>query len=211
MADNKEEFLSPGGFYKGLKVYKYLVIIYDLTYIFIKRFLKDGDRTKDQMEQAARSGKQNISEGSNAGVISKQSEIFLTNVAKASLKELLEDYEDYLRVRELEQWDKNDERTFKTREGVINRINNYNEEVIRSFHRIGYNRSDETLANIVLTMIHMADKMLAGLQKRQQRDFLEKGGIKEQMYKARLKAREEQFKREKNKNRNKDIDKDKLR
>lgn len=183
------KFLRPKGFYKSLKVFKYTTVIYDLTYAFQERFLKTGDRTKDQMAQSARAGKQNIAEGSEAGRVSKYSEILLINVARASLQELLQDYEDYLRTRNLEKWGKEDERTLRTRKIVTNKINNYSEEVEKYFIQVGETRSDESLANICITMIHMADSMLAGLQKRQERDFLEEGGMKEQMHKARLEAR----------------------
>ena len=188
----KLEFLKNKGFYQGLKVYKYTVSIYDITYKFQERFLKGYDRTKDQMQQAARGGKQNLAEGSAAGKVSMQSEILLTNVAKASLQELLLDYEDYLRTRNLKQWDVNDERTIKTREVVKKKINNYNENVMKYFLEVGETRSDETLANIAITLIHMADRMFSGLQKRQQLDFLKEGGLKEQMYKARIAVRESQ-------------------
>jgi len=81
-------------------------VVYDLTFRFCARFLSKGDRTIDQMVQAARSGKQNIVEGSKAAGTSKEMEIKLTNVARASLEELLEDYRDFLRVRDLEIWAK---------------------------------------------------------------------------------------------------------
>ena len=184
------EFLPNKGYYKSLKVFKYTLIIYGITFKFVDRFLSIGDRTRDQMLQSARSGKQNIAEGSSAGVVSKQSEINLTNVAKASLVELLEDYEDFLRVRELEQWDVKDPRTTQTRNVVKKKLNNYNRGVIKYFLEASQTRNAETLANIAITMIHMADKMLQGLQDRQKKDFLENGGLKEQMYRARLKHRD---------------------
>ena len=99
-----EKFIPQQGYYRRLRVFRVTEIIYDITYIFTRRFLSKGDRTIDQMVQAARSGKQNIAEGSAAGTTSKETEIKLTNVAKASLQELLVDYEDYLRVRELKLW-----------------------------------------------------------------------------------------------------------
>ena len=97
-------FLKQKGGYKKLRVYQVSVIIYDITFYFVQHFLKKGDRTIDQMLQAARSGKQNIAEGSQAATTSAETEIKLTNVAKASLEELLLDYEDYLRVRNKVQW-----------------------------------------------------------------------------------------------------------
>lgn len=88
-------FLKQRGGYRKLHVYQVTEIIYDITYYFTQHFLKIGDRTVDQMLQAARSGKQNIAEGSEAATTSIETEIKLTNVAKASLEELLIDYEDY--------------------------------------------------------------------------------------------------------------------
>lgn len=100
-------FLPPHGNYQTLISYQKAEIIYDVTFRFCQRFLGKGDRTIDQMVQAARSGKQNIAEGSKAAATSKETEIKLTNVARASLEELLIDYRDFLRVRDLPLWDKN--------------------------------------------------------------------------------------------------------
>ena len=96
-------FLPQHGHYRHLRVYQVTEMIYDITYYFTQHYLKKGDRTIDQMVQAARSGKQNIAEGNQAAATSSETEIKLTNVAKASLEELLVDYEDYLRVRNLQQ------------------------------------------------------------------------------------------------------------
>src|SRR5512136_3211316 len=101
-----KNFIPPHGNYRELLSYQKAEVIYDITYRFCEKFLKKGDRTIDQMVQAARSGKQNIIEGSKAATTSKETEIKLTNVARASLEELLEDYRDYLRVREHRIWDK---------------------------------------------------------------------------------------------------------
>ncbi len=135
------------------------------------------------MVQAARSGKQNIAEGSAAATTSKETEIKLTNVAKASLQELLLDYEDYLRVRDLKIWNKNEDKAIKTRQ--ICRRNNdsaYYREAVKI-------RSDETVANIAIILIHQADVLLQRLIERQKRDFLTQGGIREQMTKARIEYR----------------------
>ncbi len=99
-------FIPKHGDYKKLLSYQKAEVVYDLTHCFCGRFLKTGDRTIDQMVQAARSGKQNIAEGSRASGTSKEAEIKLTNVARASLEELLIDYQDFLRVRGLPLWDK---------------------------------------------------------------------------------------------------------
>lgn len=114
MADNKD-FIPQQGHYRKLRAYQLAEIVYDITYLFAHKYLRAGDRTVDQMVQAARSGKQNIAEGSAAGVTSKETEIKLTNVAKASLQELLIDFEDYLRVRGLEQWTANSPKVEQTR------------------------------------------------------------------------------------------------
>ena len=101
-----EGFIPAHGGYQDLLSYRKAVIVYDATFRFCERFLNRRDRTVDQMVQAARSGKQNIVEGSMASGTSKQMEIKLTNVARASLEELLEDYGDYLRTRNLRLWEK---------------------------------------------------------------------------------------------------------
>ena len=160
------EFIPHKGYYRNLIVYQISEIIYDITYVFTQRFLQRGDRTIDQMVQAARSGKQNIAEGSSAGTTSKETEIKLTNVAKASLQELLLDYEDYLRVRDLEIWDKESEKALITRK-------------ICATNR-------ESVANIAIILIHQADTLLKKLINRQKQDFLQQGGIREQMSQARI-------------------------
>jgi four helix bundle protein len=115
MDETNAEFIPPLGAYKKLKAFQVSECIYDITYYFAHRYLRGGDRTIDQMIQAARSGKQNIAEGSAAAATSKETQLKLTNVAKASLQELLIDYEDYLRVRDLEQWPIDSEKAKQTR------------------------------------------------------------------------------------------------
>jgi len=109
-------FLPSAGGYRKLRAFQMSEIIYDLSVIFADKFIRQGSRTRDQIEQAARSGKQNIAEGSEASRTSKETEIKLTNVAKASLEELLLDYEDYLRQHNLSQWDKAHSRSIRLRE-----------------------------------------------------------------------------------------------
>jgi four helix bundle protein len=103
---DKAGFLPHHGEYESLLSYRKAEIVYDLTFRFCHKFLARGDRTIDQMIQAARSGKQNIAEGAKAGVTSRETEVKLTNVARASLEELLIDYKDFLRVRDLPIWEK---------------------------------------------------------------------------------------------------------
>ena len=179
-------FLPKGGGYENLTVYKKATIIYDLTFYFTNRFLTKGDRTIDQMVQAARSGKQNIAEGSAASSTSSETELKLMNVARASMQELLVDYEDYLRVRNLLLWPLQDERAVRTREfcKTHTEVAHYMTDIER--------RSDEALANIAITLIHQFDNMMGKLLDRLQTDFVEKGGIREQMTAARLGYRNEQ-------------------
>ena len=178
MEDDKD-FLRQDNNYRTLKAFQKAECIYDVTYYFANKYLKVGDRTVDQMVQAARSGKQNLAEGNIDGITSREMELTLTNVNRASLHELLLDYEDYLRVRDLEQWDYDDPRCVQTRAFCKAHLDSaiYREKIKE--------RSDETIANIAITLIHQCDVLIKGLIEWKKRDFLEKGGIKEEMYKAR--------------------------
>ena len=181
-----QTFLPKKGNYEGLLVYKKATAIFDLTFFFTQHFLSKGDRTIDQMVQAARSGKQNIAEGSAASSTSSETELKLMNVARASMKELLVDYEDYLRVRNLQQWSLQDERAIKTREFCIRHTEAA--DFMAGIER----RSDEAIANITITLLHQFDNMMGKLIDRLQKDFAEKGGIREQMTAARLGYRNDQ-------------------
>ena len=176
---SNKEFIRQDNNYRTLKAFQKAECIYDVTYYFANKFLTKGDRTIDQMVQAARSGKQNLAEGNIDGVTSKEMEIKLTNVNRASLHELLLDYEDYLRVRGLEQWSFNDPRCVQTREFCKRHLDSsvYREKI--------KDRSDETIANIAITLIHQCDVLIKGLIEWQKKNFLENGGIKEEMYRAR--------------------------
>ncbi len=178
-----QPFLSQRGNYKELIAFRKSECIFDITFYFANKYLVKGDRTIDQMIQAARSGKQNIAEGSAAATTSREMEIKLYNVARASLQELLVDYEDYLRVRGLSHWNINDEKSRQTRR-VCGRHND--SEFYREAIKL---RSDETIANIAITLIHQADVLMRGLIERAQIDFLKEGGIREQMTRTRLEYR----------------------
>lgn len=179
MPKTDDSFLPQDRCYRTLKCFKKAECIYDITYYFAHKFLKSNDRTIDQMVQAARSGKQNLAEGNIDGITSKEMELKLTNVNRASLHELLLDYEDYLRVRNLEHWGVRDVRYQQTarfcREHVDSSV--YREKI--------QERSDETIANIAITLIHQCDALIVGLIEWLKKDFIQKGGIKEQMYQAR--------------------------
>lgn len=176
-------FLKQKGGYRKLRVYKVTEIIYDLTFYFCEHYLKLGDRTVDQMVQAARSGKQNIAEGSKAAMTSAETEIKLTNVAKSSLEELLLDYEDYLRVRSLCRWSTDHPRFERMRRFVTG------EEFEKTYSGLMRRLSDEELANMAITLINQANYMLNRLIERQQELFLANGGVREQMTRARRQAR----------------------
>ena len=177
--DKDNDFLPQDYNYRTLKAFRKAECIYDVTYYFVHKYLKSNDRTIDQMVQAARSGKQNLAEGNIDGITSREMELRLTNVNRASLHELLLDYEDYLRVRGLEQWPYNDPRCVQTRAFCKAHLDStvYREKI--------QERSDETIANIAITLIHQCDVLIRGLIEWKKRDFLENGGIKEEMYRAR--------------------------
>lgn len=173
--------------WEKLFFYQKTVVLYQMTYVFCKRFLpRHGDRTVDQMIQAARSGKQNIVEGCADGVTSTEMELKLLNVARASLKELKEDYLDYIRSRSLALWDKKHPRY----DGLLKfcRQRNKLEEYEPFFEKW----TDEELANCANTLCHMVDRMIATHLKNKETDFTENGGIRERMTAARLGRRKTQ-------------------
>jgi four helix bundle suffix protein len=176
-------FLPQHGHYRFLRVYQITEMIYDITFYFTKHYLKKGDRTIDQMVQAARSGKQNIAEGNQAAATSSSTEIFLTNVAKASLEELLVDYEDYLRVRQLEQWGKLHPRYEKMRQYARST------KIFYEYPEVIQKMRDEEIANLCITLIHQATYMLHKLLITMQNRFVTEGGIKERMYQSRVNYR----------------------
>lgn len=182
-SQRNDSFLAQHGNYQRLITYQKAECIYDITFYFAHQFIEKGDRTIDQMVQAARSGKQNIAEGSSASSTSRETEIKLTNVAKASMQELLVDYEDYLRVRGLCQWQANDARFTKTRE-ICRRHSDsaYYREAVKL-------RSDETIANIAIIMIKQLDYLLFRQIESLKRKFIEQGGIREEMSRARIQWR----------------------
>ena len=179
-------FLRQCGGYKSLRVYKISEIIYDVTFYFSHNYLPHGDRTIDQMIQAARSGKQNIAEGSEAATTSRETEIKLTNVAKASLEELLIDYQDFLRVRNINVWDISNPRLQRLRKYLTTET--FNKEYPQLLTKL----NSEEIANLAITLINQATYMLRRLLERQQETFVENGGIREQMAQARIKYRNSQ-------------------
>lgn len=177
-------FIPKHGGYENLLSYKKSKIIYDATVYFCDKFIDRRSRTHDQMVQAARSGKQNIIEGSQASGTSKGTEIKLTNVARASLEELLEDYRDFIRTNNAFLWTKD------SREAVfVRNLGKTKDESYESYRTFIETRSPEVVANIIVCLIHQANFLLDRQIQKLEQEFLENGGLRENMMKARLEAR----------------------
>ena len=182
-----ERFIPPHGGYRKLRSYQKAEIVYDATVYFCDRFLNKRDRTYDQMVQAARSGKQNIVEASQVSGTSKEFEIKLTNVARASLEELLNDYQDFLRTRGLQAWAQDDPHTLRLRE--LNRQPDADYETFRK----GIEHQDPAIcANVILGLIKVTNYLLDQQIRRLEKDFVEHGGLRESMTRARLATRAKQ-------------------
>jgi len=182
-----DTFIPPHGGYQQLLSYQKALVVYDATLHFCGRFIDKKSRTHDQMVQAARSGKQNILEGSEASATSKETEIKLTNVARASQKELLEDYRDFLRTHGLRLWDKN------SREALfVRRLGTKPDVSYESYRTYIETRPPEVVANIIICVIHQTCYLLDQQLKRQEQDFLKAGGLRERMTRARLAVRAKQ-------------------
>jgi len=196
--------------------YQRAAVVNDATVAFCRDFLRTRDRTVDQMVQAARSGKQNIVEGSMASGTSKETEIKLTNVARASFEELLEDYRDFLRTRGAAEWPKDSREALYVRQLASGRLYGTNgthatdgtaldssrvsrpSPVSRSsavtyeaFRRFE-DRPAEVRANICISLIHQTNYLLDQQLRRLEQDFLNRGGLRERMTRARLDARDRQ-------------------
>ena len=170
--------------WKELWFYQKTQVLYLMTTVFTRRFLpRYGDRTVDQMRQAARSGKQNIVEGSADGVTSIESELKLLNVARGSIQELREDYEDYLLSHRLTKWTAGHPR-FET---MIRYCREHNQ--LADYEPFFEKWTAEEIANIGITLCRMVDKMMMTYQKKKEAEFLAEGGIRERMTAARLNHR----------------------
>jgi four helix bundle suffix protein len=183
-SSESDGFIPSHGNYRELLSYQKAEVVYDVTFRFCERFLKKGDRTIDQMVQAARSGKQNIAEGCQASGTSKEMEIKLVNVARASLEELLVDYQDYLRVRDLPHWDKDSKEALYVRK--LGKQQPMTFELFRDFCET---RDAQVVANIAICLIHQANYLLDQQIRRLEQDFVKEGGMRERMFRARLEYR----------------------
>lgn len=178
MSNKSKSPFPPHGGYRKLLSYQTATIIYDLSILFVKSHINSKSRTGDQMEQAARSGKQNIAEASQVSGTSKKSELKLVGVARASLEELLQDYEDFLRQRHFSIWAKNDSRILKIRQ--------LSYEPDRSYTTyLTYTSSPEFFANCLICLIHQANYLLDRQIRVLESEFLKNGGISERLYQAR--------------------------
>ncbi|QBG48886.1 four helix bundle protein [Verrucomicrobia bacterium S94] len=206
-------FIPKHGGYQDLLSYQRSVVVYDFTVAFCRDVFHKFDRTIDQMVQAARSGKQNIIEGSMASGTSKETEIKLTNVARASLEELLEDYRDFLRTRQAKEWDKESKEALFVRNLARGKIRLKKKEngtqttheahekhpmspESRTSHPVTYetfrpfeDRPAEVRANIAICLIHQTNYLLDQQLRKLEQDFLAEGGLRERMYRARTNAR----------------------
>lgn len=178
-----EELIPQRGNYKKLLSYQKTDVIFQLTYYFCHTYLQKGDRTVDQMIQAARSGKQNIVEGCMASATSAKTELKLLNVAKASLHELREDFEDYLKTREHRQWEEGSAELDAMRR--IGREHNDAEY----FMQLAQSRPPETIANMAIVLLKQADYLLHKQIQRLSDDFVQEGGFSERMMRLRKKNR----------------------
>jgi len=188
MADERDKpppgLIAPHGGYRELKSYQNAEIVYDATVRFCDRFIDRRSRTHDQMVQAARSGKQNIAEGSMASGTSKKTELKLVNVARASLEELLLDYEDFLRQHSLALWEKNHQTAQAMRKLVYRTNRSY--ETYKPYIE---NSPPEVAANTMVCLINQTNYLLDQQLRQLEQQFVEEGGFTERLYHTRLQAR----------------------
>lgn len=207
------DLILPHGGYRKLRSFVVSLAAYDGTVIFCNRFIDKRSRTNDQMVQAARSGVQNIAEGSLASGTSKKTELKLTSVARASLGELIRDYEDYLRQNDLPIWVKDSPRVLAMRGRLAGKLKKPPDKSDLSDRSEGFGKSEglenskffdepllsalralktttaEVSANILLCLTHQATYLLARQMERLEKDFVEKGGFTERLYSYRKEHR----------------------
>lgn len=184
MNENTKLIPHHGG-YRNLKSYQMAEIVYDATVKFCARFIDKRSRTYDQMVQEARSGKQNIAEGSMASGTSKKIELKLIGIARASLEELLLDYQDFLRQNNLLLWSKDDQRAL-----AVRRIGSGENRSYMSYKNYIKEQSKEVAANTMICIIHQTNFLLDQLKRKLENDFLKDGGFTERLYQVRKNYRE---------------------
>ncbi len=186
MTDRKElpKLIPPHGGYQDLQSYRMAEIVYDATVVFCNRFINIRSRTHDQMVQAARSGKQNIAEGSMASGTSKKFELKLVGVARASLEELLLDFQDYLRQHGLSLWTKDHPKAHEVRKLCYQKNRSY-----MTYKTYLEASPPEIAANAMVCLIHQANYLLDRQLRSLEKDFLKEGGFTERLYHARSRSR----------------------
>jgi four helix bundle suffix protein len=186
MTDSKNfpQLIPPHGGYRELQSYRMSEIVYDATIVFCDRFIDRRSRTHDQMAQAARSGKQNIAEGSMASGTSKKTELKLIGVARASLEELLLDDQDYLRQKGLALWTKDHPQARAVRKLVYSKNRSY-----RTYKTYIEQSSPETAVNTMICLIHQTNYLLDQQLRTLEKDFLKEGGFTERLYRTRAEMR----------------------
>ncbi len=179
--------IPPHGGYRKLRSFQCAQMAYDLTVVFCGRFIDRRSRTHDQMVQAARSGVQNIAEGSMASGTSKKTELKLTGVARASLEELLLDYEDFLRQRGLKLWAKDSPEALETRKLLSDPSDRSDPSDKKKIDLLIVEA--EVAANIMICLVNQASYLLRGQLQFLERKFLEEGGFTERLYSQRQSRR----------------------
>lgn len=183
------ELIPKHGGYRNLRSFKTAQLVYDATIIFCNRFIDKRSRTHDQMVQAAHSGVQNIAEGSMASATSKKMELKLTGVARASLEELLLDYQDFLRQRGLRLWHKDSPEVMKVRKLYLSYKSDWSEQP----DPYGISTAEpEVAANTLICLINQASYLLGKQLKALEAKFLNEGGFTERLYKERKEQRDKQ-------------------
>ncbi|MDD5529014.1 MAG: four helix bundle suffix domain-containing protein [bacterium] len=186
MTGNNElsKLIPAHGGYRNLQSYQMAEIVFDATTVFCNRFIDKRSRTNDQMIQAARSGKQNIAEGCMASGTSKKTELKLIGVARASLEELLLDFQDYLRQRGVPLWTKDTPEAQKVRQFAYEKNKSY--KIYKTYIE---EKEDDVAANTIICMIHQTNYLLDWQLRALEKDFLKEGGFTEKLYRVRLQYR----------------------
>lgn len=183
----KEPLIPKHGGYRKLKSFQVAQLVYDVTVRFSELYVDRFSRTRDQMVQAARSGVQNIAEGSQASATSRKTELKLTNVARASLEELLIDFQDFSRLRDLKEWNKH--HPYARRLTELNRLTDAN---YGTFRKGIEHENPEICVNVIVGLIKVTCYLLDRQIRRLEKDFMEHGGMRERMMQARLSERNRQ-------------------
>ena len=185
----KNNLIPLHGGYRKLRSFQTAQLVYDATVVFCNRFVDKYSRTRDQMVQAARSGVQNIAEASMASATSKKTELKLTGVARASLEELLLDYEDFLRQHGLHRWDKDSPEALAVRRKYQSDRSDQSDEPDMSDYYNIKTASAEVVANTILCLTNQASYLLARQLKSLEQSFLSEGGFTERLYRERKRQR----------------------